>query len=143
MQLSSSTSITVLKSSLFAVIVAGGLSFTPPAKADAALLRLATSLCEAAKNNDRTGMRKKLRSAKMRLKAIYYGIKCGPEGSLLRVATLAGSLDAATFLATKAGKKALTQKEDDGKSLIEFTESLVASGDASKQPFVELYKSKL
>jgi hypothetical protein len=115
----------------------------PPATQANDLMRLAQNLCEAAKSDDRSGMRKKLKSAKIRLRNIYSGISCGPQGSLLRVATSSGSMQAATFIATKIGKSNLAAAEADGKTVLQWAEELVASGDASKQAFVDLFKSKL
>ncbi len=104
-----------VSTSLVATIVGlSAISFSTATQADE-LLRLAVSLCEAAKTDDRSGMRKKLRSAKIRLRQIYPGIRCGSEGSLLRVATLSNSLEAATFIATKIGKNDLEAAEEDGK----------------------------
>lgn len=105
--------------------------------------RLITSLCEAAAADDRSGMRKKLRTAKVRLRKIYTGVQCGNQGSLLRAATNAGALNAATFIATKIGSEKLATVESDGKNIIQYSESLVAAGDASKQAFVDLYASKM
>jgi len=116
---------------------------TQPVKADDDLLRLAISLCDFAKTDDRSSMRRKLKAAGMRLRAIYPAIKCGADGSLLRVATVNNAFEAAKFLASKAGDEAISSPEDDGKNLIQWTEGLVAAGDASKQQFVELYKSKM
>ena len=107
------------------------------------LQRLAENLCDYAKNNNRASMRKKLKTARMRLKEIYPGLICGAGGSLMRVAVTNGSLEAAKFIATKAGKKGLQTVERDGKTVLEYTEGLVAAGDASKQPYVDLIKSKL
>ncbi|NVJ49782.1 MAG: DUF3718 domain-containing protein [Gammaproteobacteria bacterium] len=116
---------------------------TQPVKADDDLLRLAISLCDFAKTDDRSSMRRKLKAAGMRLRAIYPAIKCGSDGSLLRVATVNNAFEAAKFLASKAGDDAITEPEDDGKNLIQWSEGLVAAGDASKQQFVDLFKSKL
>jgi len=116
---------------------------SPPVTQADDLIRLAQNLCEAAKTDDRSGMRKKLKSAKIRLRKIYSGISCGPMGSLLRVATTSGSMQAATFIATKIVKKNLAAAETDGKTIVQWTEGLVASGDSSKQAFVDLFNSKL
>ena len=107
------------------------------------LQRLAENLCDYAKDNNRASMRKKLKAARMKLKAIYPGLICGAGGSLMRVAVTNDAIDAAKFIATKAGKKGLATAEQDGKTILEYTEGLVAAGDASKQPYVDLIKSKL
>lgn len=130
------------KTTAFSLMILGFISYSTTSTASD-LDRLVTSMCEAAQTDDRSGMRKKLKSAKIRLKAIYSGVNCGPKGSLLRVATAAGSMEAARFIATKIGKKKLSSAEADGKTIIQWTEGLVAAGDASKQAFVDLYNSKL
>ncbi len=107
------------------------------------LQRLAENLCDYAKSNNRASMRKKLKSARMKLKVIYPGLICGKGGSLMRVAVTNGSIDAAKFIVTKAGKKGLQVVEKDGKTVLEYTEGLVAAGDASKQAYVDMIKSKL
>ena len=107
------------------------------------LQRLAENLCDYAKSNNRASMRKKLKSARIPLKSIYPGLICGSGGSLLRVAVSNDAIDAAKFIATKAGKKSLKGAEKDGKTVLQFAEGLVAAGDASKQAYVDLIKSKL
>ena len=68
-----------MKKVLIATLSTGLLlsSYTAPVKANDDLLRLAISLCDFAKTDDRTSMRRKLRAAGMRLRAIYPAIKCG------------------------------------------------------------------
>lgn len=105
--------------------------------------RLALTLCESAKTDDRRTMRKKLGTAKIRLNKIYKAVRCGSEGSLLRVATNSGSMNAAKYIATKIRKADLSGAEDDGVTIIEYTQKLVDGGDASKQAFVDLFKSKI
>lgn len=134
-----------MKKILIATLSTGLLlsSYSAPVKANDDLLRLAISLCDFAKTDDRTSMRRKLRAAGMRLRAIYPAIKCGSDGSLLRVATVNNAMGAAKFLAAKAGSDAITEPGHDGQNIVKWAEGLVASGDASKQPFVELFKSKM
>ncbi len=131
----------------YIVIVASvcfaALSTPRAAYADDDLLRLAISLCDFAKADDRTSMRRKLKAAGMSLRAIYPAISCGPEGSLLRVATIHNALESAKFLASKASDDAFTTPGADGKTLIQWAEGLVAAGDASKQAFVDLFKEKM
>jgi len=109
---------------------------------------LAVTLCDLAKNNGRSKMRKKLKSAKMKLRKVYPTISCAGDdkfsgGSLLRMATAHNAMDSATFLATKAGKNALTTAEHDGKTIIEWTKSQIDSGQADKQEFLDLFQSKI
>ncbi|TQV76523.1 DUF3718 domain-containing protein [Aliikangiella marina] len=132
----------LFKGATLTAVLATTLSFSTVTQAND-VQRLVNSLCEAAKADDRTGMRKKLKSAKIRLKKIYSGVQCGDQGSLLRAATNAGALNAATFIATKIGKDNLAMAESDGKNIVQFAQGLVAAGDASKQAFVDLYNSKM
>ncbi|PCI62915.1 MAG: hypothetical protein COB38_07940 [Gammaproteobacteria bacterium] len=128
------------------VLTAGLLSFiliTPhQVKADS-LQRLADNLCEYAKTDNRASMRKKLKGARMKLKAIYPALVCGSEGSLLRVAVVNNASNAAKFIVSKAGKKSLKGVEKDGKTALQYTEGLVAAGDASKQAFVDIIQAKM
>lgn len=132
---------TLQHASLTALLMAAA-TFSPMSQATD-VERLVRNLCDAAKSDDRAGMRKRLKTAKMRLRKIYAGVHCGSDGSLLRTATSAGALNAATFIATKIGKKNLAAVEKDGKNIVQWTEGLVAGGDASKQAFVDLYNSKM
>ncbi|MGB0495361.1 MAG: DUF3718 domain-containing protein [Kangiellaceae bacterium] len=128
------------------VVAAGLLSFTlitpNHAKADS-LQRLAENLCEYAKTDNRASMRKKLKGARMKLKAIYPGLICGKAGSLMRVAVANDAMNAAKFIASKAGKKGLNGVEKDGKTALQFTQDLVAAGDSSKQAFADIIQAKM
>lgn len=134
----------LLKSKVIGLALAVGLIGTSSqdAKADD-LQRLAENLCEYAKTDNRSSMRKKLKGASIKLKAIYPGLICGAGGTLMRVAVANDSMNAAKYIASQAGKGGLDIVEKDGKSVLQFTEELVAGGDATKQPFVELIKAKL
>ncbi|MCO7226441.1 DUF3718 domain-containing protein [Pleionea sp. CnH1-48] len=114
-----------------------------PAKANDDLIRLATSLCDYAKADDRTSMRRKLKTSGMNLRSLYPAISCGSKGSLLRTATHNNAFEAAKFITSRIGKKNLKKPENDGKNILEWTQSLVSSGDAGKQPFVDLFQSKM
>jgi hypothetical protein len=131
---------------LTVVLMIAPTSFTKTQGADLNLL--AQTLCDLAKNNGRSKMRKKLKSAKLRLRSVYTGITCAADdkfngGSLLRMATAHGSIDSANFLVTKAGKKAMAFTEHDGKNIIQWTQSIIASGQADKQEFLDLFQSKI
>jgi len=128
------------------VLTAGLLSFVlispQQVKADS-LQRLAENLCEYAKTDNRASMRKKLKGARIKLKAIYPGLICGRSGSLMRVAVSNGAMNAAKFIASKAGKKGLRSVEKDGKTALQYTEGLVVAGDTSKQAFVDIIQAKM
>jgi len=112
--------------------------------------RVVSSLCDYAKNDNRSAMRKKLKQLHLKLRHVYGGITCGAVdgfsgGSLLRVSTFFGSLNAAKFIATKIGKKGVASAEADGKNIMSWTESLISSGGSKAtnlQDFVTYYKSK-
>ena len=134
----------VLKTKIVGIALVFGLVGMSPQQAKANdIQRLAENLCEYAKKDNRASMRKKLKGAGMRLKAIYPGLVCGSGGTLMRVAVANNAMGAAKFIASKAGKKSLEMVENDGKTILQFTEGLVAGGDASKQAYVDLIKGKL
>jgi hypothetical protein len=134
----------VSKIKVLTVVVIVSLTTVTPQQVQAAdIQRLAENLCEYAKTDNRASMRKKLKGAGMRLKAIYPGLICGSAGTLMRVAVSNDAMGAAKFIASKAGKKSLLIVEKDGKTVLEFTEGLVTGGDSTKQPFVDLIKNKL
>jgi len=134
----------MLKTKIVSVALMVGLLSVTPQKVQAGdMQRLAENLCEYAKTDNRASMRKKLKGAGMKLKAIYPGLVCGSAGTLMRVAIANDAMAAAKFIASKAGRKSLAMVENDGKTILQFTENLVAGGDAAKQPFVDLIKKKL
>lgn len=134
----------LLKMKVMGIALAMGFAAMASNEAHASdLQRLAENLCEYAKTDNRSSMRKKLKTANLRLKAIYPNLLCGVEGTLMRVAIANDSMSAAKFIASKAGKKSLAIVENDGKTVLEFTQNLVASGDATKQQYVDLIKAKI
>jgi ribosomal protein L17 len=133
--------ILVIKSALTVGLLSFVLISPTQAKADS-IQRLAENLCEYAKTDNRSNMRKKLKVARLKLKEIYPGLTCGKDGSLMRVAVSNDSLNAAKFIASKAGKKGLANVEKDGKTALQFTEGLVTAGDSTKQPFVDVIQAK-
>ncbi|TQV74729.1 DUF3718 domain-containing protein [Aliikangiella marina] len=141
---------------LFAfAIVATCLLFVPSAKASvniANLDRLSASVCEFVKSNNRSALRKKLKSSNLNLRKVYDGLVCQPEGdfsggSLLRAASFYGSTDISKFLIRKIKKEHITAKEHDGQSVVEWSESALAAGgvkDTSKtQAILDEIKSKI
>lgn len=112
--------------------------------------RVVNSLCDYAKANKRSAMRKKLKQTKLNLRRVYGEITCGAVdgftgGSLLRVSTYFGAYDSAKFISAKIGKKGVNSTEADGKSILSWTEALVNSGSSKAtnlQDFITLYKSK-
>ena len=124
---------------LNSLIIVGLISLVSfDAQADS-IGRLAVSLCDYSKNDDRNSIRKKVKSSGMKLRKIYSGIKCGGD-SLLRVAISGNAMNSASYLVKKVGKKNINKPESDGKTPLEWTKALVDGGDASKQPFLDLLK---
>lgn len=115
------------------------------------MARVIASVCDCTKANDRSNLRKKLDGAGLDLRHVYEAIVCPGSGnfeggSLLRLATISGSVDAATFIATKIGKNGVTKPEKDGKNVIEWADAKSASADANTkqlmQPVIDMLKSK-
>ncbi len=138
-----------MKIFVFAFFSVFFLSVSPQSQAGE-LDRVVASLCDYAKTNNRSSMRKKLKQAKLKLRRVYGGITCGAVdgftgGSLLRVSTYFGAFDAAKFITSKIGKKGVNSTETDRKSILTWTESLVNSGSSkvtNLKDFVNLYKSR-
>lgn len=113
--------------------------------ADDEYTRLAATLCDYAKANDRTLFRKKLKDADLQLRRVYGGISCGKDGSfnggsLLRAAIASNATDVAEFILSQVGTAATSSPEHDGKTIVQWTEE-AAAADASKKPFVDLLKA--
>ena len=112
--------------------------------------RFIVSLCDYAKNNNRSSMRKKLKQSKLKLRRVYKDISCSSAdgfngGSLLRISTYFGSFEAAKYISTQIGKKGILNTESDGQNILAWTEHLKTSGAAKAQNlqnFIDLYKSK-
>lgn len=107
--------------------------------ADDEYVRLAATLCDYARANDRTLFRKKLKDADLQLRRVYGGILCAKDGSflggtLLRTAIAFNATDVAEFILSQTGSSALSSPEHDGKTIVQWTEEQ-ASADASKKPF--------
>ncbi|MBI2381721.1 MAG: DUF3718 domain-containing protein [Gammaproteobacteria bacterium] len=130
---------------LIACTLALAVVLPVPAAADD-MGRVLASVCEYTKANDRGNLRKKLDGAGLDLRRVYDAIVCPGGMSLLRVATEAGAVDAATFIATKVGKNALGKAEKDGKSPVAWAEEKVAAADANgkalMQPVLDMLKAK-
>lgn len=105
-------------------------------KADDDLVRLATALCDYAKANDRSMLRKKLKDANLNLRRIYGGLLCAKDdvysgGTLLRTAVAHNAGDSLEFILSQVGKSATTTPEHDGRTIIEWTED-AAKADPAK-----------
>lgn len=135
---------------LIACALAAAVAMPASAFADD-MARVIASVCDYTKANDRGNLRKKLDGAGLELRNVYGSISCPASGnfeggSLLRLATAYGAVDAATFIATKVGKNTIAKPEQDGKTVIAWAEAKIASGDAGSkelmQPVLDMLKSK-
>ena len=113
--------------------------------ADDEYIRLAATLCDYAKANDRTLFRKKLKDADLQLRRIYGGVLCAKDGAfsggtLLRTAIANNATDVADFILSQVGNSAVSNPEHDGKTILQWTEEQAAA-DASKKAFIDLLKA--
>lgn len=108
-------------------------------------LRALQKICDYIKVDDRSSLRRTLDETEVDLRREYGDFKCG-KYSLLRYAALSGSLEAATLLVSKAGKKAIGDKEGDGMNAIEWAQKQADGADAGLKPkikaVVDLMQSK-
>ena len=123
------------------------LTLIGAAQAEEDLDRTVSRLCEYTKVDDRSSLRRKLDEAELDLRRIYGDIRCGADGSLLRVAAGNGALEAATFIISKAGKRAITDTEKDGLTTLAWAQKKADSADAAMKPkikaVVDLMQSKM
>ena len=116
------------------------------ARADDEMLRLATSLCDYAKGNDRTMLRKKVKDANLSLRRIHGGILCAKDdkfsgGTLLRTAFAHNASESLEFIVSQVGSAGVSTPEHDGKTALQFAEEMAAA-DASKAPLLAIIKEK-
>lgn len=108
--------------------------------------RAISSICEYTKANDRSALRRKLDENRIELRHSYEDIRCG-KLSLLRTATLAGAVEAATLIVTKVGRRAVADAEDDGQTAIQWAQKRYDTADAASKskikPVLDLMHSKL
>jgi len=112
--------------------------------------RIVASLCDYAKGNDRTLMRKKLKQNHLRLRRIYGGVMCGARegfsgGSLLRLATYFNAFKSAKYITQLIGPQRVNASEKDGQTILQWTQALAASDSAKAanlKQFIDLYASK-
>lgn len=110
--------------------------FIASSNASVDVTRLSEALCEYAKNDDRTSIRKKLRSAGLELRDVYTAFVCQPDGkfnggTLLKTAAFYGAEDVSGFLIKKISKEDLAYKEHDGKTTAEWVKDAITSGNVN------------
>jgi hypothetical protein len=97
------------------------------------LSRLSASICDFIKADDRTSLRKKLKTANLKLRQVYPGLVCQPEGafpggSLLRTAAYYGAVDVSSFILRQIAPNEVALQEHDGLTTIAWAEKAVATG---------------
>ncbi|NVJ51428.1 MAG: DUF3718 domain-containing protein [Gammaproteobacteria bacterium] len=102
-------------------------------QADVDLSRLSESLCEYVKNDDRTSIRKKLKTANLELRSTYTGFACQPDGdfnggSLMKAAAYYGAAEVSTFIIRKISKEDLAFMEHDGKTTKDWIQEATNNG---------------
>ncbi len=100
--------------------------------------RLSPSLCEYVKADDRSSIRKKLKTANLEIRDVYIGFACQPDGnfnggSLLKAASYYGATEVSSFLIKKLKKEDLQYVEHDGKKTFDWVKEAVAGGKVLDQ----------
>ncbi len=108
----------IVKSSL--LISALALSVTTKVNAADSINDALANICTIVQADDKTELRKKMKSVqddfKLKLQDYYSGISCDGN-SLIRTALLSNAEGTGTLLVKKMPKSALSQPENDGKTL--------------------------
>lgn len=106
----------IVKTSL--IITTASLGFTSAAQAD--VNEALANICTIVQADDKGELRKKMKRVqsdyRLKLKDYYSGISCGGN-SLIRTAMLNNAVETGTLLVKKMPKSALSQPEQDGKTL--------------------------
>ncbi|WP_100656986.1 DUF3718 domain-containing protein [Alteromonas flava] len=106
----------VVKTSI--AIAAASLMFTGTAQAD--VNEALANICNIVQADDKGQLRKKMKAVQsdynLRLSDYYSGISCGGN-SLIRLAILNNAVEAGELLVKKMPKSALSEPEQDGKTL--------------------------
>ncbi|MBY5993024.1 DUF3718 domain-containing protein [Ferrimonas balearica] len=108
-----------------ALLVAAGitvasLSYTPAAQAN--VDQLVASMCDYVINDEKNRLRKKLKDARVKLRAIYDGVTCNGN-SLVRTAMINNAQDVGVFLVKQLPRNTLNTAEADGQTLLQWAES--------------------
>lgn len=135
--------------SIFSLVAVALLMNSYSVKADDMDI-LVQSLCDFAKTDNRSQLRKKIKQSKLQLNNVYGGITCGADGdfaggSLLKMATFHGALDAAKYIGSQIGSSAVSSPESDGVTILDWSKALIAkdpSKAASVQPIIDYYEGK-
>ncbi|RMH42767.1 MAG: DUF3718 domain-containing protein [Gammaproteobacteria bacterium] len=137
-----------MKKFLYIPLFAFSMLLALPSQA-ANIERTVQTLCDYAKTNNRSAIRKRLKEARINLKAVYDAIQCGAGkgfegGSLLKTATFFGAEHVAKFLIIRLGEKGLKNLEDP--NFAQWGHNLIASGKTPKpaavKNIIEKYREK-
>lgn len=91
-----------------ALLVVASFSFSFSAQANE---QLAVSLCEYVAANDKRGLRKKIKSSRIKIRNIFDGIMCNGN-NLLRHAIASNAVDAGEFIVKNLPKSKLADGSD-------------------------------
>ncbi|MBY6019024.1 DUF3718 domain-containing protein [Halomonas denitrificans] len=101
-------------------LVAGGLTYSPSSHAN--VEQLVASMCDYVAADDKNRLRKKLKDARIKLRAVYDGVNCNGN-SLLRTAMLADAQDVGVFLVKQLPRNSLSSVEADGQTVLQWAEA--------------------
>ncbi|TDF41853.1 DUF3718 domain-containing protein [Alteromonadaceae bacterium M269] len=105
---------------LKASLIAATVTVATPSFAGGDINSALANICSIVKTNDKSALRSKMKRVEAdfgaKLRDVYNGVTCGGE-SLIRTAMLSEAVDTGTFMIKKMTKRALTQPEQDGKTL--------------------------
>ncbi len=101
-------------------LAACSLTYSPATQAN--VDQLVASVCDYVAADDKNRLRKKLKDARVKLRAIYDGVRCDGN-SLLRTAMLSNAQDVGVYLAKQMPRESLAAAEGDGQTLLQWAAS--------------------
>ncbi|TKB50924.1 DUF3718 domain-containing protein [Ferrimonas aestuarii] len=99
-----------------AVALVMGAIFSQPVNANEQLI---ANICQYVQADNKSRLRKKLKESRVKVRAIYSGVKCNGE-SMVRSAMTNNADGVGVFLVKKLSVTQLQEKEGDGMSLLEW-----------------------
>jgi hypothetical protein len=94
--------------------------------AQASIEQALANICDVIKTNDKSGLRKKMKTAQsdygLKLADYYGGITCGGS-SMIRYAIINGAADTGALLVKKLSKKVLRAPEGDGMTALAWAQA--------------------
>ncbi|MBY5922398.1 DUF3718 domain-containing protein [Ferrimonas balearica] len=101
-------------------LAASSLTYSPVTHAN--VDQLVASVCDYVAADDKNRLRKKLKDARIKLRAIYDGVSCNGN-SLLRTAMLSNAQDVGVYLVKQMPRESLSAAESDGQTVMQWAES--------------------